>query len=66
MEKKRLTGYSVCEVQEGTLLTFSYSVINEAGEILKRNETKSIIVMDTNMEKELKDVQDYIRNNYLK
>lgn len=63
---KKLTGFAISEAQEGTLLTFSYSIINDQGVIEKRNENESRIVVNEAFQKELNDVKNYIIENYLK
>lgn len=62
---KKLTGFAISASQEGTLLTFSYSIINEQGVIEKRNENESRIVVNEAFQKELDDVKNYIIEKYL-
>lgn len=62
---KTLTGLAVSEVQEGKMLTFTYSEINDQGVIVRNNERESRIVMDEDLKKKIQEIQDYIKTNLL-
>lgn len=46
--QKILTGYAVIKDSEGYRITYSYSIVNEYGTIVKSNVKESFIVLDTN------------------
>lgn len=62
----KLTGFAVSDIQEGKLLTFIYSEINEQGIITRNNERESRIVMDDDLKGHITAIQDYINNTFLK
>ncbi|MEG2250122.1 MAG: hypothetical protein RR942_14565 [Romboutsia sp.] len=62
---KKLTGYAVSEVQEGVMVTYTYSEINEQGIIIRNNERESRIIIDDELKDNVKKIQDFIKTHYI-
>ena len=62
---KKLTGFSVSEIQEGVLLSYSYSTIDASGVIVKRNETESRIIVNKDILNNVTSIQTYIVDNFI-
>ena len=56
----KITSYTTFESAEGTRLSYTYSEIDEQGNILKSNIRKDMIVIDRALKKELNDVFDFL------
>lgn len=56
----KITSYTAFTAAEGLRLSYTYSEINEDGTIEKSNIRKDVIVMDKNLEKEIRDVFDFL------
>ena len=56
----KVTSCTAFTAAEGLRLSYTYSEINEDGTIEKSNIRKDVIVMDKNLEKEIRDVFDFL------
>ena len=56
----KITSYTTFESAEGMRLSYTYSEIDEQGNILKSNIRKDMIVIDRALKKELNDVFDFL------
>lgn len=62
---KKLTGLAISEVQEGLMMTYTYSEISNQGVITRNNERESRIIMDEDVKKKVEEIQDYVKSNLL-
>lgn len=59
---KKITSYTVFETAEGKRVSYTYSEIDENGNIIKSNIRKDMVVMDEDLNKELNDVFTFLTN----
>lgn len=59
---KKITSYTVFATAEGMRLSYTYSEIDENGNIIKSNIRRDMIVMDNDLKKELNDVFTFLTN----
>ena len=57
---KTITSYTAFNTAEAMRLSYTYSEIDEQGNILKSNIRKDMIVIDRALKKELNDVFDFL------
>lgn len=60
MNTKRITSVTTHQTAEGMRATFTYSVIDADGNLIKSNVRHTIIVMDDTILGEIADVQDFL------
>ena len=58
----KLTNFNYSIVQEGTRISYTYSELNEDGDIISSNNRKSFIVTDEDILSKLKDIKIYLEN----
>lgn len=58
----KVTSFNYQVVQEGVRISFSYSELNEDGDIISSNNRKSFILTDEEMIIKLKDIKEYLEN----
>lgn len=58
----KLTSFNYQVVQEGTRVSYSYSELNESGDIISSNNRKSFIVINEDILEKLKDIKEYLEN----
>ena len=58
----KITSYTVFQTAEGTRLSYTYSKIDENGNITESNVRKNMIVMDEDLNNELNDVFTFLTN----
>lgn len=56
----KVTSFNYQIVQEGVRISFSYSELNEDGDIISSNNRKSFIISDEDMLAKLKEVKNYL------
>ena len=56
----KITSYTAFESAEGLRLSYTFSEIDENGDIIKSNIRRDMIVLDRNLKKELNDIFDYL------
>jgi hypothetical protein len=56
----KITNFNYQVVQEGTRLSFTYSELNDDGDIISSNNRKSFIVNDEDILSKLKDIKTYL------
>ena len=56
----KVTNYNYQIVQEGARVSYSYSELNEDGDIISSNNRKSFIVTDEEILLKLKDIKTYL------
>lgn len=56
----KITNYNYQIVQEGTRISYTYSEINDDGDIISSNNKKSFIVTDEDILNKLKDIKTYL------
>ena len=56
----KVTNYNYQIVQEGTRISYTYSEINDDGDIISSNNKKSFIVTDEDILNKLKDIKTYL------
>lgn len=60
--KIKITSFTYQLVQEGVRISFSYSELNEDGDIISSNNRKSFIITDETILIKLKDIKKYLEN----
>lgn len=58
----KVTNYNYQIVQEGARVSYSYSELNEDGDIISSNNRKSFIVTDEEILLKLKDIKTYLES----
>lgn len=58
----KITNYNYSIVQEGVRLSYTYSQLNDNGDIVSSNNRKSFIVTDNDILIKLKDVKEYLES----
>ena len=58
----KVTSYTSFMAAEGLRLSYTYSEIDENGNIIKSNVRKDMVVMDEDLNKELNDVFTFLTN----
>lgn len=58
----KVTSYTSFMAAEGLRLSYTYSEIDENGNIIKSNVRKDMVVMDKDLNKELNDVFTFLTN----
>lgn len=58
----KITSFNYQIVQEGTRISFTYSVLNDDGDIINSNNKRSFIITDEEILKELKDIKVYLES----
>ena len=58
----KVTNYNYQIVQEGARVSYSYSELNEDGDIISSNNRKSFIVTDEEILLKLKDIKIYLES----
>jgi hypothetical protein len=58
----KVTSYTSFMAAEGLRLSYTYSEIDENGNIIKSNIRKDMVVMDEDLKKELNDVFTFLTN----
>lgn len=57
---KTITSYTAFNTSEGLRLSYTFSEIDEEGNVIRSNIRKDMIVVDKALKKELNDVFDFI------
>ena len=57
---KTITSYTVFNTAEGMRLSYTYSEIDEDGNVTRSNVRKDLVVVDRTLKKELNDIFDYL------
>lgn len=60
---KRITGIAILTTAEGERITYTFSEIDENGNIIKSNEKRSFVVMDTETETILTQLKEKVNIN---
>lgn len=58
----KVTNFNYQIVQEGTRISYTYSELNEDGDIISSNNKKSFIVTDDKILTKLKDIKSYLES----
>lgn len=58
----KITSFTAHQTAEGMRISYTYSVINENGDVVKSNVRASVIVMDDNIIKEINDINEFVFN----
>lgn len=56
----RITSFTVHQTAEGMRATFTYSVIDENGELVKSNVRATVILLDNTILGKVSDIQDFL------
>lgn len=62
---KKLTSFSVFKSTEGDRISFTFSEIDDKGNIESRNNKGSFIVMDNTLMEHINAIKQYINENHL-
>ena len=62
---KKLTSFSLFKSTEGNRISFSFSEIDDKGNIESRNNKGSFIVMDNTLMEHINAIKQYINENHL-
>lgn len=62
---KKLTSFSNFKATEGDRISFTFSEIDEKGNIESRNNKGSFIVMDNTLMEHINAIKQYINENHL-
>lgn len=58
----KVTNFNSQIVQEGTRISYTYSELNDSGDIVSSNNRKSFIVRDELILNKLKEIKTYLEN----
>lgn len=58
----KITNFNYQIVQEGTRISYTYSEINDEGDIISSNNRKSYIETDEDILEKLKEIKIYLEN----
>ncbi|MFG6378370.1 MAG: hypothetical protein K1W19_08665 [Lachnospiraceae bacterium] len=58
----KVTNFNYQIVQEGTRISYTYSELNEDGDIISSNNKKSFIVTDDKILTKLKEIKSYLES----
>jgi len=58
---KKITDFTCLTVQEGIRLSYTYSILDEDGNIVSNNNKMSFIVVDSELQKEINDIVSYLQ-----
>ena len=58
----KITSFTAHQTAEGMRLTFTYSVINEDGALVKSNQRATLIVMDEDINNAIGNVNNWLLN----
>jgi len=58
----KVTNFNSQIVQEGTRISYTYSELNDSGDIISSNNRKSFIVRDELILNKLKEIKTYLEN----
>jgi len=56
----RITSFTIHQTAEGMRATFTYSVIDENGNLIKSNVRATVILLDSNILSDVSDIQNYL------
>lgn len=56
----RITSFTIHQTAEGMRATFTYSVIDENGNLIKSNVRATVILLDTNILSDVSEIQNYL------
>lgn len=59
---KKVTSFTGHQTAEGTRLTFTYSIIDENGNLVKSNQRATIIVLDDGINKAITTIEAFLRD----
>lgn len=62
---KKLTSFTKFTTGEGPRIAYTYSEIDEKGNLISQNEKRNFIAVDEKILKAIADVEQYIAENYL-
>lgn len=62
MTIKKITSFTAHQTAEGMRLTFTYSIIDEEGSVIKSNARATTIVLDTEILGNISDINDFLLN----
>lgn len=62
MTIKKITSFTAHQTAEGMRLTFTYSIIDEEGNVTKSNARATTIVLDTEILGNISDINDFLLN----
>lgn len=58
--KKVITSFTAHQTSEGMRLTYTYSIISDAGDVVKSNVRATTIVLDNNMLDCISEINDFL------
>ena len=56
----RITSFTIHQTAEGMRATFTYSVIDENGNLIKSNVRATVILLDNTILSDVSDIQNYL------
>lgn len=56
----RITSFTIHQTAEGMRATFTYSVIDENGNLIKSNVRATVILLDSNILSDVSEIQNYL------
>ena len=62
---KKITSITKFTTGEGERISYTYSELDEKGNMHAQNKQAGFILMDENIKTKIKEIEDYIANNYL-
>lgn len=62
---KILTSFICLNTGEGDRIAFTYSEVDERGNIVSQNNKKNFLVLDNGLKEQIKAIKSYIDSNYL-
>lgn len=57
---KKVTSFTAHQTAEGMRITYTYSIIDEQGNVVKSNARATLIVMDEDIQKAIASIDDFL------
>lgn len=58
--KTRITSFTAHQTAEGMRVTYTYSVIDADGNLIKSNQRATLVVMETDVEQKITDINAWL------
>lgn len=62
---KKLTSFTCLRTGEGIRVSYTYSEVSDAGELISQNNRENFIVVDSSLEEDISNIENYIASNKL-
>lgn len=62
---KKLTSFTCLRTGEGIRVSYTYSEVSDTGELISQNNRENFIVVDSSLEEDISNIENYIASNKL-